>query len=127
MTGARAPTWRRRLVLAAFWCYAAALILTARHLAHAWWNGWSARVIGMALVAAGLLPWLPWLRPRVAAWLGVLGRVILALCYLVVLAPFALLARFGGDPLRRRHAPGTSRWIPRRPLPTALDASRLEY
>lgn len=125
--GSRPPRWHRGLVLAVFSCYALALILTARHLAHAWWSGWIARVVGMGLVAVGLAPWLHWLRPRVAAWLGVVGRLLLRLCYLIVLAPFALITRLKPVTVTKRDRHRSSRWVARTPLPATLDASRLEY
>ena len=119
------PRALRWLIGAAFWCYAVALVVAARHVAHAWWSGWIARVVGMAFVAVGLAPWLRWLRPRLAAALNLAGRALLVVCYLVCLAPVALLARLAGA--SRRRASGSSGWVPRTPLPATLDASRLEY
>ena len=123
----RPSPWRHRLVLAVFVCYALALILTARHLAHAWWSGWIARLLGMGLVAVGLAPWLRWLRPRLTAALNLAGRALLLTCYLVCLAPFAVLIRLIGASTHRRREPGSSNWLLRKPLPSTLDASRLEY
>ena len=117
----------RWIIGAAFWCYAVALVIVARHAAHAWWSGWIARVAGMGLVAAGLAPWLRWLRPRVAAWLGFVGRLMLTLCYLIVLAPFAWVARLKQVTVTKSDSHLSSGWIARKPLPATLDASRLEY
>jgi hypothetical protein len=106
--------------------YAAALFAAARWAGHAAFEGWAARLSTMGLVAIGLLPWGHWLRPRVAGLLEFMGRVLMTACYLVVLAPFAVLVRASGDSLRLRRTPGPSRWLARRPVPGTLDAARLE-
>ena len=124
----KAVRWQEVALGVGFGVYAAVLVVAVRAAAHQAFAGWTARLLTMGGIAVGLLPWLHWLRPRIAWVLGLLGRAVLVACYLVLLLPFALLLRLLGDPLRmRRPAAGSSQWLVRPPLPNTLDASRLEY
>ena len=114
------------VVLLAFWVYAIALFLGSKTLAHHWFAGMAARLATMGLVALGLWPWRPWLAPRLARALGLLGRAAVVACY-ACLAPVAFVVRAFRDPLRlRRPAGASSRWMARRPLPKTLEEARLE-
>ena len=116
----------KRIVSAVlFWIYAIVLVTAVRTLAHEALTGWMAKGATMAGVAIGLLPWAHWLKPRIAWVLGVVGRVVMAACYLLVLMPIALLVKLMA--VMRRQPDGASRWVNRAPLPHTLDASRLEY
>ncbi|MBI2495528.1 MAG: hypothetical protein HYY58_03905 [Candidatus Omnitrophica bacterium] len=129
--GERPPRSRHfaaALVTAFFWLYAATLFLFVRSVGHTHLTGWRARLLTVGELAVGLLPWVQWLQPRVARFMSLVGGSLLILCYFTCLAPFALLSRLLWDPLRMRRVPDhSSLWVVRPPLPTSLDASRLEY
>ncbi|MBI4342977.1 MAG: hypothetical protein HY599_06385 [Candidatus Omnitrophica bacterium] len=121
-----------------FGLYAVLLVAAVRTGAHQAFTGWTAKLLTLGGIALGLLPWGAWLRPRIVWGLGLLGCWALVACYLVLLAPIALVVRLIGDPLsRRRPAPpptrlvggpaGSSHWLARPPLPNTLDAARVEY
>ena len=115
------------LVTLLFWCYAIVLVLVARTFAHQWLEGWAARLATMGIVAMGLvIPWGRWLQPRLLWCLGWCGRILFIGLYLLILWPFALMARLGSTSFRLCQRDG-SWWQPRRPLPEALDAFRLDY
>ena len=115
--------WRWAIVTLAFWLYAIALFVGVRTVAHDRFTGWAAKLLTMGGVAIGLLPWGHWLRPRLAWVLGLAGRAVMVVCYLIVLMPIAAIIRLSGW---RRRA-GASWWVDRAPLPDTLDASRFEY
>lgn len=118
---------RSIVVALMFWSYAIALVLLARGLAHHWLEGWPARLATMGMIALGLaIPWGRWLQPRIVWCLGWCGRVVFIGLYLLILWPFAIVARFSSRSLRPRQRDG-SWWQPRRPLPETLDAFRLDY
>jgi hypothetical protein len=49
------------------------------------------------------------------------SRIIVTLLYYTLLVPFALIARFAGDPLQKKaHTPA---WLARPPVPTDLDSA----
>jgi hypothetical protein len=108
-----------------FVCYAMGIWRVAHSIGHHLFTGWVARVITMACIALGLLPWGRWLAPRVMRVLGILGTWVMTGVYFVVLLPFAVFVRLMADPLMVRRREG-SRWVPRASLPDTLDAARLE-
>lgn len=108
-----------------FICYAIGVWRVAHIAGHHFFSGWLARVITMACIALGLLPWGKWLAPRVAHILRILGAWMMTGVYFMILLPFALFVRFMADPLAVRQRAG-SRWVPRASLPDTLEAARLE-
>ncbi len=58
----------------------------------------------------------------IAAIVGdVQGRVIVTLFYFTILVPFALIARFAGDPLHMRGENKKPSWIVREPVSPRLE------
>jgi hypothetical protein len=110
-----------------FGVYAIALIIGAHRLAAMFTTGWRARLLGMALVFLGLVPWLRWLRPRIEWLLGRFGSLILSLCYLAIFPLFvAATWRQRRSWIGLREV-GMSRWRRRgNPVPD-LYAARVEY
>ena len=119
----RRASGSRAAVTLCFWLYAAVLFVAVRTFAHHALAGWLAKLLTMGGMALGLLPWVHWLRPRVAWTLGIAGRAVMTGCYLVLLLPVAAILRL----MRRERSNGSSQWIDRAPRPHTLDASRLEY
>jgi hypothetical protein len=69
--------------------------------------------------------WRRW--TRVAHAVGTFqARVLLTVLYAVVLPPFALIARWGSDPLRLR-PPDTPQWLPRPLKATGLEDGRRQF
>ncbi len=81
-------------------------------------------MVGLILAFA---PWIGWLKPQLVAAINVLSRWLLVVAYFTILAPFALLARLLGDPLRRRRSESGSQWIARRPSVDTLETARQEF
>ena len=111
----------------AFLVYAGGLIWVARHFSHHFFHGWVAKLVSLAAIAIGLRPWVNWMTPRLMIVLGWVGKALCVICYFTVLVPWVIIARLSSDPLRQRPHPGTSYWIPRKPLPTTLEAAQAEY
>ena len=124
---ARRPWTPGRLAAGCFWVYLTVLVVAARMASHHVLSGWPARLATMAAVAVGLLPWMTWLRPRLVRALDLFGRVGLVISYLVLLAPFAWVARAVGDPLRMRRPTGGSRWLARRVIRQTIEAAQQEF
>ena len=55
------------------------------------------------------------------------SRVVLGLVYLVVVPPFALIARLAGDAFDKRTRPGHSHWKPRRPSSTSFQECERQF
>jgi hypothetical protein len=55
------------------------------------------------------------------------SRVLLTFFYFVAVAPFGLLVRLFGDPLRTKLSTGPSFWVPRAPANTELDEARRQF
>jgi hypothetical protein len=54
----------------------------------------------------------------------IIGRVIATVFYFTVLLPFGIISALFTDPLQRKGANKTPRWIDREPVSTALDDAR---
>lgn len=50
------------------------------------------------------------------------GHVLASLLYYTILAPFGLIARLSGDPLRQRHP--DQAWLTRDPLDQSLEGAK---
>ena len=114
------------LVSFLFVLYAATLIPYAKHTIHSHFSGWIARLLTMAVVAVGILPWAHWLRPRIEWCLSLIGKIVLITSYFTILVPFALILRFFKDPFRLT-SNESSRWVPKKPLVDTLEAAQVEY
>ena len=70
--------------------------------------------------------WLQWKRfaQRVADFQA---RAILTLIYFLVLAPFGLIVSFLKDPLKTKHPPRSSVWLPRPPENASLENARRQF
>ena len=55
------------------------------------------------------------------------SRILLAFFYFVVVAPFGVLVRLSGDPLRTKLSTGPSFWVTRAPASTELDEARRQF
>jgi hypothetical protein len=55
------------------------------------------------------------------------SRILLTFFYFVAVAPFGLLVRLFGDPLRVKLSTGPSFWITRDPASTELDEARRQF
>lgn len=55
------------------------------------------------------------------------SRVLLTFFYFVVVAPFGLMVRLFGDPLRTKFSDGPSFWVTRAPVGTELDEARRQF
>ncbi len=117
---------KRYAVACAFGAYAAVLLFAARSFAHAIAGGWIARLISMAVLAAGLFPWRHWLSPRVADCLNFLGRWVMIACYFTLVAPFAFLVKIKADPLATKRSATGSNWASRGLGAPTLESARAE-
>ncbi len=118
--------WHRWITIA-FVVYAVILVISVRRISHFLWAGWPARLGTMGGIALGVFPWAAWLRPRVERVLDLIGRGVLLVCYLSLIAPFAMLARCVRGSLQMRSPASSSQWCKRKPSPETLDAARLEW
>ena len=76
-------------------------------------------------MASGVLrrAWQLWM--ELAGYIGDFqARLVLTLFYFTIVPPFALLARFGVDPLRLRRRQVATAWSPRRALKADLASGR---
>jgi hypothetical protein len=55
------------------------------------------------------------------------ARLILTVIYFLILGPFGLVVGFLRDPLRVKHAPQTSIWVPREPEHASLESAKRQF
>ncbi len=55
------------------------------------------------------------------------ARVILTLLYFVIFGPMALVVRVLKDPLRIKHAPQASVWLPKPAEDTSVEVARRQF
>ena len=126
-SAARSHSGREWARSVAFCAYAVAAVWLIRGGCHHLLHGWPARLATMVGLILAFAPWIGWLKPQLVAAINVLSRWLLVVAYFTILAPFALLARLLGDPLRRRRSESGSQWIARRPSVDTLETARQEF
>ncbi len=122
----RAAFWRWWLEMAGFFAYASVLLTSGHWIGHHWFVGWVARLVSVAWLALGLLPWSHWLAPRMKRVLATFSWYVLVGCYFTLLIPFAVGLWLAGGRRRWHWQEPESHWRTRPLTPTTLATAQIE-